>query len=188
MRFSCGAVAPAWLCRHDDALLYLAPALALALVIRALARRHPAFFVFTLAGTVCHELTHFLVGFVTAARPGSFTVMPRRAPGGWELGAVTLGRVRWYNAAPAALAPLLLVLLPWWVAAWRTDPGWHFQAIDIALAFLVAPQFLACWPSRADWLVARRSWPALVLGVSIWLIYDYLHGNRLRSFAALIHA
>ena len=155
---------PAWLSRHADVLLYLAPSLALALVIRALTRRHPLFFVFQLAGTLCHELAHLVAGFVTGARPASFTVIPRRAGQRWELGAVVLTRVRWYNAAPAALAPLCILLVPYWVGVLRTRGGWHFMWTDLALAFLLAPQFLAFWPSGADWKIARRSWPVLLIG------------------------
>lgn len=169
---SCGALAPAWLCRHGDMLLYLAPSVLLALLIRQLSARHPFFFLFTAAGTACHELAHFSVGLLTGARPGSFTIIPRRVGQGWELGSVLLTRVRWYNAAPAALAPFLVVLLPWMVAAWRTRPGWHFQWLDLALAFAVAPQFLACWPSKVDWKIALRSWPYLLILAALWLAWQ----------------
>jgi hypothetical protein len=166
--WQCAAIAPAFLCRHRDLLLYLAPSLALALLIRYLTRRHPLFFVLTLAGTICHELAHFLVGLLTAAQPASFTVVPRRAGAAWELGSVTLNRLRWYNAAPAALAPFLLLLLPLLVAWWRTGPGWRFHWLDLALAFAVAPQFLMCWPSSADWRISLRSWPYPVVAALLW--------------------
>lgn len=181
----CAAVAPVWLCRHGDVLLYLAPSMALAVVIRALARRHPFFFLFTLAGTLCHELAHFVVGLVTLARPASLSVVPRRTVGGWQLGAVTLARVRWYNAAPSALAPLLVLMLPWWVAVLRTTPGWRFRWLDLGLAMLLAPQFLACWPSPADWKIAVRSWPVLPAALAAWLGYSYVRGGVVRSLLQL---
>ncbi len=164
----CGALMPAWLCRHGDLLLYLAPSLLLALLIRALSARHPFFFLFTLAGTICHELAHFVVGLLTGARPASFTIIPRRVGQGWELGSVKLTRVRWYNAAPSALAPFLVVLLPFVVAAWRTRAGLHFTWLDVALAFAVAPQFLACWPSKVDWKISLLSWPYLLIAAALW--------------------
>lgn len=166
--FDCAVIAPDWLCRHRDMLLYLAPSLALALLIRSLSARHPFFFLFTLAGTVCHELAHFCVGLLTGARPAAFTVIPRRVGSGWELGSVMLTRVRWYNAAPAALAPFLIVALPVMVALWRTRPGWRFEPLDLLLAFAVAPQFLACWPSAVDWKIALRSWPYLLIAALAW--------------------
>jgi hypothetical protein len=138
--FECSTLAPAWLCQHRDILIYLAPSLLLALVIRAL----------------------------SAARPAAFTVIPRRVGQGWELGSVRLTRVRWYNAAPAALAPFAVVVLPFMVAWWRTRTGLHFQWIDVALAFAVAPQFLACWPSTVDWKISLRSWPYLLIAGLLW--------------------
>lgn len=171
---SCSAHAPAFLCRHADIALYLLPSAALALLIRALAMRHPVFFIFTLAGTLCHELAHFCVGLVTNARPAGLTVIPRRAGRGWQLGSVTLTHVRWYNAAPAALAPLLIIALPLAVAWWRTAPGWHFEWRDAALAFALAPQFLSFWPSAIDWRIALRSWPWLiVIGTLAWLAVHF---------------
>eukprot|EP01034_Spumella_vulgaris_P029165 gene29165-36167_t len=105
--FDCAAIAPAWFCQHRDVLLnvllYLLPSLALALVIRRLSSVHPIFFLFTLAGTICHELAHFCIGLLTGARPAGFSVVPRRVGRNWQLGSVSLTRVRWYNAAPVAL-------------------------------------------------------------------------------------
>lgn len=167
---SCRALAPEAICGSGDILLYLLPSAALALVIRILARTHPFFFLFTVLGTIAHELSHFVVGLVTGARPKSFTVIPRRVGQHWELGSVMLTRVRWYNAAPAALAPLLVILLPFAVASWRTGPGWTFQPADLAIAFALAPQFLSFWPSGGDWRIALLSWPyAIIIASAIYL-------------------
>jgi hypothetical protein len=146
-----------------DMLVYLLPAMGLAVVIHVLSKTHPVFFIFTLAGTICHELAHFIAGFLTGARPASLTVIPRRQGQQWRLGAVSLTRVRWWNAAPAALAPLVLLAIPLSVAWWRTRGGVHFGWTDAGLAFLLAPQFLSFWPSFTDWKIAARSWPYLIL-------------------------
>ncbi len=168
MSITCSVLVPAFVCRHGAVIGYLAPSILLAVALRFLSARHPFFFLFTLAGTICHELAHFSVGLLTAARPASFSIIPRRVGRGWELGSVVLTRVRWYNAAPAALAPFLLLALPYLVAAWRTRPGWRFEPFDLLLTFAVAPQFLACWPSSIDWKIAWRSWPYLVIGGLLW--------------------
>ena len=160
---SCRAMAPALLCNHTDLLVYLVPSAALAFLIRLLAGAHPFFFLFTVAGTICHELAHYAVGLLTGARPTSLTIIPRRVGRNWELGSVTLTRVRWYNAAPAALAPFLIIALPFLVARWRTVPGWTFHPADLAIAFALAPQFLSFWPSAVDWRIALRSWPYLLI-------------------------
>lgn len=171
---ACRAVAPAFACQQGEVLLYLVPSAALALLIRILAGSHPFFFLFTVAGTICHELAHFFVGLATGARPTALTVIPRRTGPHWELGSVTLTRVRWYNAAPAALAPFLIIALPFLVARWRTVPGWTFHPADLLIAFALAPQFLSFWPSAVDWRIALRSWPYLLIigaGAALWWHY-----------------
>jgi len=74
--FECSVLAPDWLCRHSDILIYLAPSLLLALLIRALSARHPFFFLFTVAGTVCHELVNAssreLTAILSLQRNGQF--------------------------------------------------------------------------------------------------------------------
>jgi hypothetical protein len=166
---SCLSFAPPLLCRHLDVLLYLAPSLALAALIHFLGRRHNIIIVFYLAGTICHELAHFLVGLITLARPTSFSVIPRRSGAEWTLGSVQFANLRWYNAAPTALAPFLILALPLLVAGWRVAHPWSFRWSDAAIALLLAPQFLSFWPSRQDWRLALASWPYLVLaGGGYW--------------------
>jgi hypothetical protein len=145
-------------------LLYLVPSAALALLLWIGSSAHPFFFVFTAAGTLCHELAHFSVGLLTNAEPVGMSVLPRRIkkPGkghNWELGSVSFANLRWYNAAPSALAPLLVLGLPFLVAWWRTRQPWTFEPLDLALALILAPQFLSFWPSPVDWRLAARSWP-----------------------------
>ena len=151
-----------------DLLLYLLPSAALALLLWIGSGAHPFFFVFTAAGTLCHELAHFSVGLLTNAEPIGLSVIPKRikkpragpnAGHNWELGSVTFANLRWYNAAPSALAPLLVLGLPFAVAWWRTRHGLVFEPVDLALALLLAPQFLSFWPSPVDWRLAARSWP-----------------------------
>ena len=168
MHLSCTAIAPALLCSHLDMLVYLLPSAALAVVIGILARIHPFFFLLTVAGTICHELAHFVVGAIVGAGPASLSIIPRRlvhkdGRTQWRLGSVTLTEVRWYNAAPAALAPLLILLVPLAVAWWRTRGPWRFGPWDLVIALALAPQFLSFWPSRPDWIIAARSWPYIVI-------------------------
>jgi hypothetical protein len=171
----CTAWLPVALCRHSAVFLYLLPSIVLAPVLYLLGRVHPVFFLFRLAGTAVHEFAHFAVGLLTGARPQSFTVIPRRTGRNWQLGAVTFTHIAWYNAAPAALAPFLILLLPLGVALWRTADGLHFELVDAALALLLAPQFLSCWPSWVDWKIALRSWPYPVFGAAAWWLAGSLH-------------
>jgi hypothetical protein len=174
---ACASVAPAWLCAHGDMLLYLLPSAALAFLIWMVSNTHPVFFVFTVAGTLCHELAHFSVGLLTLAEPTGLTIIPRRKGRVWELGSVTFANLRWYNAAPAALAPLLILLLPVGVAWWRTRGGWHFGPADLALAFALAPQMLSFWPSPVDWRLAARSWPYLIVIGLVGAVWFWFHAS-----------
>ncbi|QJE03570.1 hypothetical protein HH212_23745 [Massilia forsythiae] len=152
-------------------LLYLLPSAALAFLLRLFCRQYPFLYVFGIAGTLCHELAHFAAGLLTNADPVGFSLVPRRRGKVWELGSVTFANLRWYNAAPAALAPLLVLLVPFAVAWWRTRAPWTFGAADLALTVLLAPQFLSFWPSSVDWRLALRSWPYLVLLAAAPVLY-----------------
>ena len=156
-------VLPAWGCDLAAMGLYLVPSLALAFLIWIVTAAHPLFFIFSAAGTLCHELAHFSVGLLLGAEPVGFSIIPRRSGRTWELGSVTFANLRWYNAAPAALAPFLVLLLPLAAAWWRTRGDWRFGPADLALTLLLAPQFLSFWPSPVDWKLARRSWPWLLI-------------------------
>jgi hypothetical protein len=146
-----------------DILLYLLPSLAMAMLIWLVTNAHPVFFVFSVAGTLCHELAHFSVGLLLGAEPVGFSIIPRRAGRTWELGSVSFANLRWYNAAPSALAPLLVLFVPVTVAWWRTRGAWTFGPADLGLTLLLAPQFLSFWPSPIDWRLAWRSWPYVPL-------------------------
>jgi len=188
MAFGCGAWLPAAACAAAgpalDIFLYLIPSAALAVLLWIASGAHPAFFVFTAAGTLCHELAHFSVGLLTNAEPVGMSVFPRRikrpkSGHNWELGSVTFANLRWYNAAPAALAPLLVLLVPLGVAWWRTRGGWTFEPVDLAIMVFLAPQFLSFWPSPVDWKLAARSWPwapLLALVLACWYFRETLLG------------
>jgi hypothetical protein len=147
---------------NGDTCLYLLPSIGLALIFHVLSKRHPGFFLLILAGTVAHEVMHFLVAAFTNARPISFSVLPRRSGNAWILGTVGCANIRWYNAVLVGFAPLLVLAVPVAVAAWRTRHGLHWNLDDIWIAGLLAPQFLSCLPSSADLRMACRSWPLIV--------------------------
>ena len=173
----CAAHLPAWACGLGEMLLYLVPSLALAFLIWMVTRVHPAFFLFSAAGTLCHELAHFSVGLLLGAEPIGLSIVPRRQGRTWQLGSVTFANLRWWNAAPAALAPFLVLLVPLAAAWWRTRGDWRFGPADLLLTLLLAPQFLAFWPSPVDWRLALRSWPwAVLIGLGGAAFYGWRHG------------
>ena len=61
-------------------------------------------------GTILHEFMHYFVGMILNARPCNFTIFPRRGEdGNYVMGSVGFRNVTFYNAVPAAMAPLLLL-------------------------------------------------------------------------------
>jgi hypothetical protein len=162
---------------NGDTCLYLLPSIGLALVFHVLSKRHPAFFLLILPGTVAHEVMHFLVAVFTNARPTSFSVLPRRSGFAWILGTVGCANIRWYNAVLVGFAPLLVLAVPVAVAAWRTRHGLHWNLDDIWIAVLLAPQFLSCVPSSADLRMACRSWPLILVAAMLiaWLLVPSWH-------------
>jgi len=180
----CTAHLPAWVCGFGEIMLYLVPSLALAFLIWIVTRAHPVFFLFSVVGTLCHELAHFSVGLLLGAEPVGFTIIPRRNGRTWELGSVSFANLRWYNAAPAALAPFLVLLVPLAVAWWRTRSPWRFGPADLVLTLVLAPQFLSFWPSPVDWKLSLRSWPYLLIIVAAGMAYCWFQTSLFRFVKA----
>lgn len=67
-------------------------------------------------GTILHETMHFVVGLLLNAKPCNFTVIPRKGTdGSYVMGSVGFRNVTYYNAIPAALAPLLLLVIGYYI-------------------------------------------------------------------------
>lgn len=103
-----------------------------------------------LPGTLAHELSHFLVGFVLGARPVSLSIRPYRTLSGrLVFGHTKFARLRWWNEVPTGLSPLLLLPLAGWVLLLSLAfvPGaWA----GVALMYLGWAFLLASTPSFKD--------------------------------------
>jgi hypothetical protein len=153
---------------------YLAPAAVLAVFMRALEHRFVLFWLITLPGTAAHEICHFVAGGLTNAKPTGLSLWPSRVKDGYILGSVTFANLRWYNAAVACLAPILLLPLALGYAYFRTLGGWFFEPWDLLRWYLLSGTVLSAWPSSIDWRLSFRSWP---LGVAAFTA-AYLFLNR----------
>ena len=69
-------------------------------------------------GTFLHETAHFLIGFILNARPTSFTLIPRKSGDAYVMGSVGFKNIRFYNALPSAMAPLLLLIAGYYFNRW----------------------------------------------------------------------
>lgn len=162
-------------------LLYLLPAALIAALLARLSHRMYLFSLAVYSGTLIHELLHLAVGALLGAKPRTLSLFPRRDGAGYVMGSVGFANLRWYNAAFAALAPLLAVPAIGYVAWLQVRHGWTPSAVDLMIWLVLAPQILCCWPSSADWRLAVRSWPlAAVAGVAAWFWIPEMASSLLR--------
>lgn len=113
----------------------------------------------SLFGTWLHEMSHIIVGFVLNAKPASLSLLPRREGDMWVLGSASFTNLNLLNAAPVALAPLLLGGLGLWVVTSGMVQAWQGgnYGIWLLLGFLAASSFHSCVPSRTDLRVGTTS-------------------------------
>jgi len=116
-----------------------------------------AYALLALPGTLAHELAHFLVALLLAAKPSFPSLVPKRSEHGWRLGSVAF-RAGIVRSVPIALAPLaLLPLALAYGVAFLAPAAWPMSALH---AWIMAALLSACLPSRADFRIAI---PALLL-------------------------
>jgi hypothetical protein len=113
--------------------------------------------ILALPGTMLHEMAHVCVGVLTFARPTSVSLWPRRERGLFVLGEVRFRCVGYFNGAPVALAPLLLLPLVAWLFL-GTVHAWSGNLLFWATGgYLTAVLLRALIPSSADVRVAAPS-------------------------------
>ncbi len=116
-------------------------------------------------GTLLHEMMHFLVGAFLNARPCNFTVFPKKDPlsGDYVMGSVGFRNITFYNAVPAALAPLLLLPVGFYLNRYflpyipQTILGYVFY---ILLQTVIIENAM---PSQADFRIAGMYLSGLLL-------------------------
>ena len=127
-----------------------------------------AYALIALPGTLAHELAHFLVALLLAAKPSFPSLVPKRSEHGWRLGSVAF-RAGIVRSVPIALAPLaLLPLALVYGVAMLAPAAWP---VTVFHAWVMAALLSACLPSRADFRIAI---PALLLAAiaaaTAWLL------------------
>lgn len=150
----------------------------LVLVLMHLAKRWVLLYALLVwPGTVLHELAHWLVALLSGGRPTSLSIVPSRSERGWRLGAVGIGRVRWFNALPIGAAPLLLAPLAWFaltqVARVDANHWLHWLALYLAVGAAVS-----CLPSLADWKIVVSRPLGLLLYLAVAAAAGYLWVQR----------
>lgn len=152
-----------------------APSLALILVwtlgLRFF-RRFPLLLAFfSLGGTLLHELLHAGIGFLVRAKPVSLSILPSRTEEGWVFGYVSFTNLHVLNAAPVALAPLLMVPGGYWLLhAWML-PAYATGNILmwVVAGFTVASILYSSIPSITDFKIGAKS--IIFYGIVVILLY-----------------
>ena len=106
-----------------------------------------------LPATAMHELSHWLVAFLTGSRPGFPSLWPKREGNHWVLGTVTFSPGTW-TAGGVALAPAL-ILMP--VAYW----GLFVRPKELLVSEIIAGlgygyAAWGCVPSSTDFEIALK--------------------------------
>lgn len=106
-------------------------------------------------GTALHELMHYVVGAFFNAKPCNFTIFPKKGvDGSYVMGSVGFRNVRFYNAVPAAMAPLLLLIIGFYINRYFL-PSMKLTAVNYVLYVLLQTIIIEnAVPSGADFRVA----------------------------------
>lgn len=124
-------------------------------------------------GVFFHELAHALVGAILYAKPNKFIIIPRvvsiKNQSFYNLGRVEFDNLRWFNALPTSLAPLLLLPLAYYFEAYywhipfvKQELGWLFLYIYLQIVLI-----LNAIPSIIDFENAFRNPFSAILWIFI---------------------
>lgn len=118
-------------------------------------------------GTILHETSHFLVGFLLGAKPTTFTLWPKLRDGAYVMGSVGFCNVKFYNAFPSAMAPLLLLPLGWWLNEYfLITTIWRYICFVLLETIIIENAI----PSSTDFAVAFDS----PLGVLLYIVLIFI--------------
>lgn len=114
-------------------------------------------------GTILHEMSHFIVGLLLGAQPTRFNLFPKKNGDAYVMGSVSFRNIRFYNAFPAAMAPLLLLALAYAVNLYFM----HLPSVNLwqYLLFILLETIIIenSVPSPTDFRVAFSSLLGVVL-------------------------
>jgi len=115
-------------------------------------------------GTLLHEIMHFCVGAFLNARPCNFSILPRKnLEGDYVMGSVGFQNITFYNAVPAALAPLLLLPIGFYLNRYflpMMQPTLFNYVLYVLLQTIIVENAI---PSRTDFCVAGKFFSGVVL-------------------------
>lgn len=139
-------------------------------------------FLYILPGTIMHELSHFIIGLVFLGNPNSFSLIPKKTEGGFILGSVTFSNIRFFNAIPIALAPLLLLYIAFLLLRFSNNSPIIEQFI---FGFLIFNLIFSSVPSSTD-LKVLLSKPIGILFYLVIIVFFMGGNNDFKDFFNLL--
>lgn len=148
-----------------------------------------ASWVANIIGTIFHELAHFIVGKILLAKPTNFSLIPHKIEESgkkyYVLGHVGFSKLNWFNSLPVAMAPLLLLLIAFYIE----NNYWNYFEYSfqnyIIFAYLLIVFILNAIPSRQDYKVAFDSIFGMLFWVTVITVSIY-YFKEIESFIILL--
>ncbi len=124
-------------------------------------------------GTFFHELAHLLVSIVLNGKPTKVSLFPKKTEDSYILGYVNNSNITWYNALPIALAPLLLLVVVYFIHSDFFN-YFEFNITNYLLYIVLLVSFLdSSIPSTQDIKIAFSNLGFLVyFGIIILAYYQ----------------
>lgn len=125
-------------------------------------------FLVALPATLFHELSHYVISYITFGKPVNFSIIPKKEGNSWTLGYVTSNNLRWDNQALVSLAPLLLFPGIYYVLEYaKQENVWY---ILIIYGYVLANFIQGAIPSSVDLKLAiKKPIPIFIL---ICIVYS----------------
>lgn len=132
-------------------------------------------YLFYFIGIFLHELSHFIVSFLTNGRPDTFSVFPKKMNNSYIFGSVHSNNFQWYNRFLISFAPLLLLVVLYFMDKYFFLYFEDTLYTQILYIFLVIVLIDSSIPSSADFEIAFIGYSYVVwLSLICSLIYLYV--------------
>jgi hypothetical protein len=123
------------------------------------------FSMLVLPGTILHEISHLVAGWLFYGKPKGFTVWPEMREGFYYRGQVRFTNPQWWNRPFLGLAPLSLFGLVYLIFHYRPAMAPTSEALLwFPLVYLAAVLTFSALPSSADMHIAAENWVWGIIG------------------------
>ncbi len=127
--------------------------------------------IINIPGTILHEAMHYVVGGLLNAQPVNFSVWPKKDNmGNYVMGSVGFKNITFYNALPATMAPLLLLIMGFYINRYLLpliEPSFVSYILYILLQTIIIENAI---PSRVDFAVAFRHKLGLLMYIILFAL------------------